>query len=700
VANGDTERPLRSLVYVSDAKLSQIVDSLDKGTQRAIAAQLTVDLKVLGLTLSSTSPDRSLRNRSRIARLAVAERYLRQQSQIGDVSSGGGWIEGQIDMGWKPLQDGKTVLFCGYAGSLLVALTGSAGNLLGSQAAEGQVGSYPATVREAISPGTDIGHFWRDLAAMAPEVCMMPQQVRFLARVLDRRQSDGDPAGAAAVLATPLFVELADEPPSIGPYQVQRRLGSGAMGLVYLVRDRNGRDRALKVIRPEHAQDAGFLRRFADEADSARRIRNPFVARVVDAAANTGNPYLVTEYVPGDTLFRKVTRDGPLPIRKAARAGRGIASALAAIHEAGIVHRDLTPSNVILSPEGPKVIDFGIARPAARAPEQPAGEMHLGTPGYMSPEQARGEEPASPSDVFSWAATMVFATTGHPPFAGASRDDVFREIQDGEPDLTGVPAQFREIITAALAKDPAARPTADDLVRRTRARDRPRALVAVGLALVVLAIVAVIALTGSGGGTPAAAPPSGTGAAARPAAGSTSAASATTANPGPSTPVVYTYDQTAGADCPKTGDTQIYKDEPHHSTHPWTSATGANWSAVTCGNTLLFTQPTTHQNANRWINDYSWTFVNVPKGNQCTFHIYIADSPYSEYTANYFWTTGGTVQIDTHTFTIDQAMWQGTWFNYVPLTFPTGRALLMMTDSRTGGPTDTMTASVVRLTCT
>jgi len=134
------------------------IDSLDKGTQRSIAAQLTIDFKLLGLTLSSPSPDNSLRNRSRVARLRVAEQYLRQHSQIGDAATGRAWIEGELDMGWKPLPDGKTVLFCGRSGSLLVVLSGPVGDLADYQAAGEQAGSgHPATIKDAISPRLGYG---------------------------------------------------------------------------------------------------------------------------------------------------------------------------------------------------------------------------------------------------------------------------------------------------------------------------------------------------------------------------------------------------------------------------------------------------------------------------------------------------------------------------------------------------------------
>jgi WD40 repeat protein len=267
---------------------------------------------------------------------------------------------------------------------------------------------------------------------------------------------------------------VSGEPRTIGPYKVVRRIGEGAMGVVYQVRDSDGRDLALKVIRPEHAQDAAFLRRFAAETDTARRIRDASVAGIIDAAVNTETPYLVAEFTEGSTVEEKVSRDGPLPAGDGLRVGIGIATALAAIHGAGFIHRDLTPSNVILSPGGPKVIDFGAARSAVSGRDPSADRLRVGTPAYMSPEQIRHEDLTPASDVFSWASVMVYVTTGHQAFGRTSRMGVFCEIQEDEPDLPGVPDGLREVISAALAKDPAARPSAGELIRRLRWIGEPR----------------------------------------------------------------------------------------------------------------------------------------------------------------------------------------------------------------------------------
>jgi hypothetical protein len=296
---------------------------------------------------------------------------------LGDIASDRDWIAGEAEMGWKPLQDGRTVLFCGefrsQAGPVLVTLGGSVSNVLGYPTSEEQTGSYASTIREAVSGNGQPERFWHDLETAARQVGAMPQSVRFLARVLARHDPDESPSGVAMVLATPLYVEHAEhtqsqhtaqaqvtvqaeraveaghaghadvpetrpstgtleadppgDPRSIGSYEVLRRLGEGSMGIVYLVTDGHGHDRALKVIRPEYAGDQDFRRRFAEEADSAHRIQDPSVARVIEAATDAWPPYLVTEFVEGPTLLEKVSRDGPLPFEQALELGIGTAAA-------------------------------------------------------------------------------------------------------------------------------------------------------------------------------------------------------------------------------------------------------------------------------------------------------------------------------------------------------------------------------------
>ena len=342
-------------------------------------------------------------------------------------------------------------------------------------------------------------------------------------RAVEVRQERHANASGARRSAGILEADPPGDPRAIGSYEVLRRLGEGSMGIVYLVTDGHGHDRALKVIRPEYAGDPDFRRLLAEEANIAHLVQDPSVARVIEAATDAWPPYLVTEFVEGVTLLEKVSQDGALPFEQALQLGIGTAAALAAIHRAGIIHSDLTPSNVILSGTGPKVVDFGVASTAAW--DRDADRLRTGTPAYSSPEQVQREKLTSASDVFSWASTMVYATTGHQPFGGKSRLGTVWEVIEDEPDLTGMPDPLRPVILAALDKTPAGRPSADRVLRDLRAmtapgpapaRQRPGlrnrlqrrrtvALVAAALAIVAGA-VAVPLLTRSTTGTPMSGP--------------------------------------------------------------------------------------------------------------------------------------------------------------------------------------------------
>jgi WD40 repeat protein len=510
---GNMQSP-RSLLYVSALKLTDIIDQIDEPGKITLAATLKIDLRLLSAEISRTATDRSVRGRGQAARLAVAEEYLRQRVTVGDLTVGSGWFAGQAEMGWKPLQDCQTVLFCGYDGPLLVVLGGSVGNLRGYPASEVQTGSHVPTIRQAVLGGGRHDDFERDLEAAADEIYVMPQRVRFLARVLRR----GPLSNAEYLLGTPLYVELADDvieaanwfdapalprpaPPAeqqdlpardtallasdprrIGRYEILRRLGEGSMGIVYHARDNRGSDVALKMIRPELAADPGFLGRFATEVAAARQVRSPFTARVIEAATSAQPAYLVTEFISGPTLQDHVTRTGPLSFAMARELCVGTATALEAVHNAGIIHGDLAPANIILSQSGPKVIDFGIAQPVLARPGHASTDLKVGTPAYMSPEQIEDTELTQASDVFSWASTMVYAMTGRQPFGTSSCvATVWYQILDHQPDLTDIPEPLRDIISAALSKNPDARPPARQLVARVRAigsdcetRDRHR----------------------------------------------------------------------------------------------------------------------------------------------------------------------------------------------------------------------------------
>ncbi|TDP96713.1 serine/threonine-protein kinase [Labedaea rhizosphaerae] len=253
------------------------------------------------------------------------------------------------------------------------------------------------------------------------------------------------------------------DPRQVGTYRLEGRLGGGGMGTVFHGRSRSGRPVAVKLLHAELADDPGFRRRFATEVEAARRVGGFYTAQVVDADPAADPPWLVTAFVPGPSLQLAVEARGPLPPESIAGFGAGLAEGLAAIHASGLVHRDLKPSNVILADDGPRVIDFGIAR-ALDATSQTLSQVVIGTPSYMSPEQARGDDIGPASDVFSLGLLLVFAATGRNPFGrGVGHAMVYRIVHD-EPDLTGVPAHLMDLVKRCLAKDPAQRPTVADLL--------------------------------------------------------------------------------------------------------------------------------------------------------------------------------------------------------------------------------------------
>src|SRR5689334_23076395 len=249
------------------------------------------------------------------------------------------------------------------------------------------------------------------------------------------------------------------DPERIGPYVVLGRLGSGSMGQVYLGRSAAGRLVAVKTIRVELAEESGFRTRFAQEVAAARMVSGVFTAAVVEADPEADLPWLATAYIPAPSLARLVLACGPLPVSTVRWLAAGCAEALASIHGAGLVHRDLKPSNVLVAPDGPRVIDFGVARAAERMGRTTARGA-VGTPAYMAPEQARDTREASvASDVYSLGATLLFAATGHPPYQGASVMDVLARLATEEPDLSGLPDELSELITACMHRVPRQRPT-------------------------------------------------------------------------------------------------------------------------------------------------------------------------------------------------------------------------------------------------
>ena len=256
---------------------------------------------------------------------------------------------------------------------------------------------------------------------------------------------------------------LPSDPESVGPYRLIRRLGAGGMGQVYLARTPGSRLVAVKVIRPELAADPSFRSRFAREVTAARSVSGMFTAPVVDADPDGQLPWLATAYVPGPSLADAVAERGPLPPEVVLTLAAGLAEALVAIHAAGLVHRDLKPSNVLLARDGPRVIDFGISHAADASVLTQTGAI-MGSPGYLSPEQAEGRPVGPPGDVFSLGAVLAFAATGAGPFGTGPALAIAFRVVNAAPNLSGVPEQLRPLIERCLVKDPAARPSPGELL--------------------------------------------------------------------------------------------------------------------------------------------------------------------------------------------------------------------------------------------
>lgn len=249
------------------------------------------------------------------------------------------------------------------------------------------------------------------------------------------------------------------DPAKVGNYRLLGRLGEGGMGRVYLGLSPGGRQVAVKLIHASHANGTQFRQRFAREIEAARQVGGFHTAPMVDADPDADPPWMVTAYIQGPSLQGEVTEHGPLGLDQLRALGAGLAEGLAAIHACGLVHRDLKPSNVILAEDGPRIIDFGIAR-AATASRMTTAGMVVGTFSYMSPEQISGELAGPPSDVFSLGCTLAFAATARTPFGEESIITVARRITSEPPDLAGVPEQrgFRELVADCLAKSPGDRP--------------------------------------------------------------------------------------------------------------------------------------------------------------------------------------------------------------------------------------------------
>ena len=281
----------------------------------------------------------------------------------------------------------------------------------------------------------------------------------------------------------------ASDPPSYGPYELHGRLGAGGMGVVYLAfgpdsespagdakgaaagagdapdADKPGPERAavaLKVLQPGLAHDDEYRQRFIREVRAAASVTSPHVARVVASETESAPLWMATEYIEGATLAHAVETNGPIPEARLTGLAADLATALGALHDAGLVHRDMKPQNVVLAWSGPKLIDFGIAKHEGSSELTQAG-MAVGSPLWMSPEVLAGSEAAKASDIFGWGMCVAFAGTGRAPFGSGHPSSVAARIAGSEPDLDGLPGSIAGLVGDALSKDTARRPTAEAL---------------------------------------------------------------------------------------------------------------------------------------------------------------------------------------------------------------------------------------------
>jgi serine/threonine protein kinase len=259
-----------------------------------------------------------------------------------------------------------------------------------------------------------------------------------------------------------VFPLQSGDPTTVAGHRLAGRLGEGGQGTVYLGHTRTGRPVAIKILHARLAADTTARKRFAREIHAAARVAPFCTARVLAADLDGDTPYLVSEYIDGPALQQAVRQHGPMHGADLRHLAIGTLTALAAIHQAGIIHRDFKPANVLLSAHGPKVVDFGIAR--ALDHTSTLTSQAIGTPAYMAPEQLDGTTVTPATDLFAWACTIVYAATGGPPFGNDSVPAVIGRILEEEPGLGTMTGPLRDIAARCLAKDPAQRPTAQDLL--------------------------------------------------------------------------------------------------------------------------------------------------------------------------------------------------------------------------------------------
>ncbi|MEU9879294.1 protein kinase domain-containing protein [Streptomyces phaeochromogenes] len=269
-----------------------------------------------------------------------------------------------------------------------------------------------------------------------------------------------------------------DEPTVVGPYRLLGRLGSGGMGRVYLGRSAGGRTVAVKIVHPHFALDEEFRARFRREVEAARRVGGAYTAPVLDAGPDAPVPWVATAYAAGPSLSAAVADAGPLPEHSVRVLGAGLAEALSAVHGLDLVHRDVKPSNVLLTLDGPLLIDFGIARATDGTASLTSTGVSVGSPGYMSPEQILGKGVTGAADVFSLGAVLAYAATGSSPFPGDSSAALLYKVVHEEPELGALSGDLRAVVADCLSKDPAARPSPSTLASRLAAEGAARLVTA------------------------------------------------------------------------------------------------------------------------------------------------------------------------------------------------------------------------------
>ncbi|MFI0777762.1 serine/threonine-protein kinase [Streptomyces sp. NPDC021212] len=342
----------------------------------------------------------------------------------------------------------------------------------------------------------------------------------------------------------------AEDPQVIGAYRLLGRLGSGGMGVVYLGRSAGGRTVAVKVVHAQFALDEEFRARFRREVDAARRVGGSWTAPVLDADPEARVPWVATGYVAGPSLSQAISDEGPLPESSVRALAAGLAEALGAVHRLSLVHRDVKPSNVLLALDGPRLIDFGIARATEGTVSLTSTGVSIGSPGYMAPEQILGQPASGAADVFSLGAVLTYAATGEQPFPGDSSASLLYKVVHEEPrlgpELTG---ELRDVVAECLAKDPADRPTPEQIARRLAPVDGASGLVRSGWlpgaliervsrqAIELLDLEAEAVAPSPAASPPAASPPAASPPAASPPAVSPPAAAAASGTPGSGTPV-------------------------------------------------------------------------------------------------------------------------------------------------------------------